>query len=366
MEFITNIKEKILALDGTTIWVLEIFAIVLATAIAHFLVMNFIKKIAGGAKKTKNLWDDAMVFAAKRPIPLLIWVVGLVIAAEVAFSETDSAIFPLIYPARDLAIIFCVAWFTLRFANAMEKNMLLSGNFDATTVNAAGQILRVAIIITATLIAMQSLGFSIAGVLAAGGVGGLAVGFAAKDLLANFFGALMIYLDRPFAVGEWIRSPDKEIEGTVERIGWRQTIIRTFDQRPLFVPNSVFSTIVVENPSRMLNRRIYETIGLRYDDMKKVEKITKEVEEMLKNHPEIAKNRVLMVHLNKFGASSVDFFVYCLTKTTEWVKFHEIKQEIMLKIAKIIEKHDAEIAFPTTTIHTPELASLIESKNSKS
>lgn len=68
----------------------------------------------------------------------------------------------------------------------------------------------------------------------------------------------MIYFDRPFKVGDWIRSPDRQIEGTVERIGWRMTIIRTFDKRPLYVPNSVFSSIVVENPSRMLNRRIYE------------------------------------------------------------------------------------------------------------
>ena len=102
-----------------------------------------------------------------------------------------------------------------------------------------------------------------------GGVGGLIVGLAAKDLLSNFFGGMMIYFDRPFKVGDWIRSPDRQIEGTVERIGWRMTIIRTFDKRPLYVPNSVFSSIVVENPSRMLNRRINETFGLRYQDADK-------------------------------------------------------------------------------------------------
>ncbi len=92
----------------------------------------------------------------------------------------------------------------------------------------------------------------------------------------------MIYFDRPFKVGDWIRSPDRQIEGTVERIGWRMTSIRTFDKRPLYVPNSVFSNIVVENPSRMLNRRIFETIGLRYDDADKVPVIIDEVREMLK------------------------------------------------------------------------------------
>ena len=114
---------------------------------------------------------------------------------------------------------------------------------------------------------MQLLGFSIAGILTFGGVGGIAVGFAAQDLLSNFFGWLGIYLDRPFAVGDWIRSPDREIEGTVEEIGWRVTRIRTFDNRPLYVPNSAFTNI---SPSRIqqgcLIGRIYETIGVRYDD----------------------------------------------------------------------------------------------------
>ena len=113
---------------------------------------------------------------------------------------------------------------------------------------------------------LQSLGVSVSGLLAFGGIGGIAVGFAARDLLANFLGGLSIYLDRPFTVGDWIRSPDREIEGTVEEIGWRMTRIRTFDQRPLYVPNSIFASVALENPSRMNNRRIYETLGIRYED----------------------------------------------------------------------------------------------------
>ena len=87
--------------------------------------------------------------------------------------------------------------------------------------------------------------------MAFGGIGGIAIGFAAKDLLANFFGALMIFLDRPFSIGDWIRSPDREIEGVVEDIGWRSTKIRTFDKRPLFIPNSAFASLTVENASKM-------------------------------------------------------------------------------------------------------------------
>ena len=87
----------------------------------------------------------------------------------------------------------------------------------------------------------------------------------------------MIFLDRPFSIGDWIRSPDREIEGVVEDIGWRSTKIRTFDKRPLFIPNSAFASLTVENASKMQNRRIFETIGLWYDDIDKVKLVLRPV-----------------------------------------------------------------------------------------
>ena len=133
------------------------------------------------------------------------------------------------------------------------------------------------------------------------------MGFAAKDLLANLFGGLMISLDRPFAVGDWVRSPDKEIEGVVEHISWRLTRIRTFDMRPLYVPNSTFSTIALENPSRMTNRRIYETIGLRHQDASQMAAIIQGVKKMLLEHPEIDGDKLLIVNFISF-ALLVGFF----------------------------------------------------------
>ena len=143
---------------------------------------------------------------------------------------------------------------------------------------------------------------------------------------------------------------DIQIEGTVEHIGWRQTRIRTFDKRPLYVPNSTFAQISVENPSRMSNRRIYETIGIRYDDAAQLRGIVADVKQMLKNHPEIDTNQTLIVNFNSFAASSLDFFIYTFTKTTQWVKFHEIKQDVLLSVFDIIVEHGADIAYPTSTI----------------
>jgi MscS family membrane protein len=107
----------------------------------------------------------------------------------------------------------------------------------------------------------------------------------------------------------------------------------------------------VENPSRMLNRRIKETIGIRYSDADKMEVITDQVKKMLTNHPEIDATNTLMVNFNSFAPSSLDFFIYTFTKTTNWEKFHIIKQDILLKILQIIEANEADVAFPTSTIH---------------
>jgi MscS family membrane protein len=225
---------------------------------------------------------------------------------------------------------------------------------DYTTVNAVSKLSRAVVLITAVLIAMQSMGYSISGVLAFGGVGGIAVGFAAKDLLANFFGGFIIHLDRPFKVGDWVRSPDRNIEGTVEHIGWRLTTIRTFDKRPLYVPNAAFTTIAVENPSRMSNRRIYETIGIRYADVAQMATIVDDIRAMLQQHEDIESDETLIVNFLAFNASSLDIMVYCFTKTTQWVPFHEVKQDVLLKISDIIEGYGAEVAFPTRTLHLPE------------
>ena len=244
----------------------------------------------------------------------------------------------------------------MRFIRIAEGNFIADKQakgeiFDRATLDAAVKLLRLSVVITAFLVALQTLGFSISGVLAFGGIGGIAVGFAAKDLLANFFGGLMIHLDRPFAIGDWVRSPDRAIEGTVERIGWRQTLIRKFDTRPLYVPNSAFANITVENPSRMSNRRIYETIGIRYEDAGAMGAVVAEVEAMLRAHDEIDSDGFLMVNFNAFAPSSLDFFIYCYTRTTAWARYHQVKQDVLLRIIGIIDRHGAEIAFPTSTVH---------------
>ena len=336
--------------------VLQLFLVVLAVVVANFFLRRTMIRLEEHSRSTMMEWDFPLLSAARRPLSVLAWIIGLSFAARIVEAKTDSVLLEVVEPLRTVGVIGCIAWFLVRFIgnfqdSIIEKRHRRGESIDRTTVDAIGKLLRVSVIITSVLVGLQSLGFSVSGVLAFGGIGGIAVGFAAKDLLANFFGGLMVYLDRPFVVGDWVRSPDKEIEGTVEEIGWRLTRIRTFDKRPLYVPNAVFAQITVENPSRMSNRRIKETIGLRYVDIGKVAAIVADIKAMLQSHEEIDQNQTLIVNLLQFGPSTLDIMVYTFTKTTVWVHFHEIKQDVMLKIADIVAAQGAELAFPTRTLH---------------
>ncbi|MDH3885483.1 MAG: mechanosensitive ion channel family protein [Desulfobacterales bacterium] len=333
-------------------YILQAFLVIFASLVLDFTQRKVLSRLHLKAEKTKRIWDDAIIDSLKKPASLIIWAVGIFFAMEIIHAATGAIIFKAVKPLRDTVIIGSIAWFLVRLIQHGEKKFVEGEKpADPTTVDAIAKLLKVSVVITSTLVILQTLGFSISGVVAFGGIGGMAVGFAAKDLLANFFGGLTIYLDRPFTVGDWVRSPDRDIEGTVEKIGWRLTCIRTFDKRPLYVPNSVFTTIAVENPSRMLNRRIKETVGIRYDDAEKMETIVSKIKNMIENHPDIDHNMKLIVNFNTFAPSSLDIFIYTFTITTNWVQFHAVKQDVLLKVINIIEEEGAEVAFPTSTLH---------------
>lgn len=341
-------------------WVVPVLIIIALTLLVHFVASRFYKRVYPRLERTHLTWDSSLLKALIQPLKVFLWVLGITFSIQVlAFHFEHEDYIEFFRPFRDLLIVWTILWFSLRFIKNMEVGHSKDAKdrkrrFDKTTVRAISQISRVAIIMIAVLVFLQTRNVNLSAVLAFGGAGGLIVGLAAKDLLANFFGGLMIYLDRPFSVGDWVKSPDREIEGYVENIGWRLTRIRTFEKRPIYVPNGVFSNISVINPSRMSNRRIKTKVGIRYDDASKMDVIVKEVEEMIRNHPEIDTNMFLMVRFDEFGPSSLNFLIYCFTKTTKLADYMLHQQDVFLKTIEIIEKHGAECAFPTTTLHIPD------------
>jgi MscS family membrane protein len=332
------------------------------TLISFWMLRRLFGRLRKKTLKTANKFDDIIVHALEKPAKAMIWVVGLALIVDAVGQESDWIGFTYRNQVFSVAVVLLLAWFALRLITKRESQYLnheVHTRLDETTVSALAKLSRLIVVALASLMIMQSLGLSISAVVAFGGIGGAAIAFSAKDLLANLFGGVMIHLDRPFKVGDWIYSPEKEIEGTVEYIGWRLTRIRRFDRRPLYAPNSLFTQVVIINASRMTNRRIYETIGIRYGDFDKMASVVKEVKTYLENHPELDTTRTLIVNFNQYNSSSLDFFIYTFTKTTEWVRYHEIKQEVLLKVGEIIQSHSAEIAFPTRTLHV-ENASAVE------
>jgi MscS family membrane protein len=352
----SSVVNRAITWIGEYGWVVQVFGVVLLTLIIGAIVRRTVLRLIERTKATSNLVDDALFRALHGPSRGMVWVVGMTSAAYIAGVRTEVVLFDALPAIRSVGMVGILTWFLLRFVKGFEDHYVVDQQArgkptDLTFIHAAGKLARASISITAALVALQTLGISIAGLLAFGGMGGIAVGLAAQDLLANVFGGVTIHLDRPFSVGDWIRSPDQEIEGTVEDIGWRRTVIRTFDMRPLYVPNAAFTKISVENPSRMSHRRVNETIGVRYDDIGRVPIILAEIREYLIGSPYIDESQTCMVNFNQFGASSLDFFIYCFTHTTAWTESHQIKEELLLHIAGIIARHGGKMAFPTRTLH---------------
>ena len=353
MVFLEELLTPLASLLHVPVGVLVFASLMVMGVVGHYAIYRIVRRLTTAADRTETQWDDVVLYAIFPPIQWVMWVVlGLL---SLSLFPVLDGIREALLRLSDTALLILFGWLAHRLSRGIEEELLgehrgALASSDRATISAVARLSRIVLWVVAGIMILQSLGVSVSGLLAFGGVGGIAVGFAARDLLANFLGGLSIFLDRPFAVGDWIRSPDREIEGTVEDVGWRVTRIRTFDQRPLYVPNAVFSTVALENPSRMLNRRIYETIGIRYDDAGAMEQVVAEVKEMLVAHDDIDKGKTLMVNFVAFGASSLDFFIYCFTRTTDWATYHGVKQDVLIKILKIIEGHGAEVAFPTRTV----------------
>ncbi|MGB0514626.1 MAG: mechanosensitive ion channel family protein [Wenzhouxiangellaceae bacterium] len=354
--------NRLAELIGLNPWTLQAFIIILAALLLDFVMRKFITRIGKLADRSNNLWDNALVYAGKRPISLLIYGQGLLMAARVLEPHTEAIVFSIeiLELAQQLLFVVTVTWFAFRLAVGFERafvhdRQIRNQDFDVTTVSVLGRIVRIAVMVTSVLTILSILEIPISGLLAAGGVGGIAIGLAARDLLANFFGGFMVFMDRPFSVGDWVRSPDRDIEGVVRKIGWRVTTIVKFDRRPMYVPNATFTTITVENPSRMTHRRIFEHIGVRYDDFSVVRDLVKDIRSMLKEHPEIASEETMIVNFDRYNASSLDIMVYCFTRTIVWIEYHGVREDVLLKIGEIIEARGAQIAFPTRTLKVDNL-----------
>lgn len=339
-------------------WFVQALLILVLTIIAS-VVAGVLLRLAGNiARRAGAHWGDTLVRCASRPLQVLVWLTGIAQALLVVDYLRAAPLAGPIQALRQAGTIVCIAWFLAYFireysTSALRTRLARGEKIDVTTMDALSKLARLTVVVVACLMILQVFGLSITSLLALGGIGGIAIGFAARDVLANFLGGLTIYLDRPFSVGDWIRSPDKDIEGFVEEINWRHTRVRAFNKNPIYVPNALFTTVVLENPSRMTHRRLTERIAIRYADLPKMAAIVEEIRAMLVAHEGIDTTQTLIVAFNKYDVSGLEIYIYCFADTVVWVRFHEIKHDVLLRIGEIITRHGAEVALPTRTVHLP-------------
>lgn len=344
--------------------VVLVFVTVLVALAAGVLIRIVLKRVAAHLHPVRHVWGHGMLAGAALPAQFLVWVLGIALAGGLilqgdgAPDAADSLLAHSLAPARDVLVILIIMWFLLRAVGQIQDNLLQRAHergreLDQTAADAIGKLTKAAVVITAILMIMQALGFSIAGLLAFGGMGGIAVGFAAQSLVANLLGGLTIFASRPFKVGEYIIIPGTELAGGVEHIGWRATRLIGFDCKPFYVPNAMFNTQPVINHTRMTNRRIMEDIHIRYEDVAAVPGIVADVRTLLREHPGI-QHDFFAFNFSSYGAYSLKLSLYAFTVSTDYNVYMDVQEEVLLKLADIIHQHGAQLTGPAADIRVAQ------------
>jgi MscS family membrane protein len=312
-------------------------------------------------KKTSNKFDDELLESLSKPIDYLFIVIGAKFAIDIlVLSDTVEVFLDQLVRTGFIAVVF---WGILNVLTSLAKNIhKVTNRFgDKVSIHVANFIIksiRFFIIILGFIAVLQEWGFNVSGFLASMGLIGMALALAAKDTAANLFGSLVIFIDKPFKIGDWIKTP--QVEGTIETIGIRSTKVRTFAQALVTVPNATLANSAILNWSAMGKRRIKMNIGITYDTPgQTVENIIKDIKNMLENHEDIHQDTIY-IYFSEFAASSLNIFCYYFTKSTNWGEFMKVRELTYLEIMKIIEKNGTSFAFPTQTLHIEKNNELVE------
>ncbi len=339
-------------------WTLGQLLLALLFLVCGFLLRQILnsvlrQRLRALTQKTKTQADDLAGEALINPLGMLLPILGIYLSLRILLSihpawvEGSDQVFKI-------ASILVVVWTSFKMIDALailldELAARTDSRLDDQVVPLLRKSFKVFLGILAFILIAQNLGYSVSGLLAGLGIGGLAVAMAAKDTLANFFGSLMILIDQPFHRGDWVTF--KGGDGVVEEIGLRSTRIRTFAKTVISVPNQALANATVENHSLMPKRRIKFTLGVTYDaSCAQVQDLVTRIEQYLQSNADIDKE-FMLVKFTEFGPSSLDLFIYCFTASTDWTKHLSVKQEVNLTIMKMVEDLGMSIAFPTQTIH---------------
>ena len=199
-----------LPFTGQALWLADVAVLIVAGAVVDFLQRRLVTRLVVKAGRTHTFWDDALIGALRSPLSLLIWVVVTTLALQIADQGAHQGIARFVPEVREIGVLVAVTWFLIRWvsnvhASLLDRPRLAGRDLDKTTIDALRRLANLAIVMVAAVTVLQTMGFDLSAVLAVGGIGGVAVGFASRDVVANFFGGLMIFIMQPFNEGDWIR-----------------------------------------------------------------------------------------------------------------------------------------------------------------
>ena len=357
MEIFNNFKELFLSVWNKGILGVDIFQIFIGVGIfLLFLIFRgiisriIIKRLESVAKKTSNKLDDTFVQAMEGPARFLPIVIGFFIASYyMSFSEDSRAVVDTIN--RTLITIF-IFWVMHQIIEPISY--VLSGLGKVLTRELIGWIiksLKILIFILGLAAVLELWGIKIGPIIAGLGLFGVAVALGAQDLFKNLISGILVLVEKRFKIGDWILV-EGIIEGIVEKIGFRSTVIRKFDKSIAIIPNFQFAENAVINISETTSWIISWTINLQYDTtVEQLKTIRNEIENYIKSHDDYKTENGYAVRIDKFSDSSIDMYIRCFTMTDDWSEWLKVKERLAVEIKQIVEKNGASFAFPSTSIY---------------
>ncbi len=332
---------------------------ILAGFIGKKIVDIVLTRLTKKATENTYAFDDILLDSLSAPLGWATVAAGVYVATLIVQLPVEPVnIQRFVDAALNGVIAVLIVWIAIRLLDRgceywLQKADKSDSKLDDQIVPIVRSSGKVFLIFIGVILVLQNLGYSVSSLLAGLGFGGAALALASKDTVANLFGSIVIFLDRPFLVGDWIEMDG--LEGTVEDVSLRTTRIRTFANSVITVPNSKFTTSAINNWSRMKKRRIKMSVGVTYDATpEKMEAAVTKIREILRADPKIHQE-FFLVNFDNFGPSSLDIFIYCFTVTTNWAEFLEARQQLNLKIMRAVRELGLSFAFPSQSVYVEHL-----------
>jgi len=333
--------------------VLVALGILLAALVFRQLfTVAIIRTLRNRAARTRSTLDDKIIGTLEAPIRFAPIVIGLFFAVRYLGLDADASAFAD-KVLRSL-VVFTLFWALFNAAGPIAHSLkVVERVFNSSMVDWIAKIMRAAVAAIGAATVLEIWGIKVGPILAGAGLFGVAVALGAQDLFKNLISGFLILAEKRFRVGDWILV-DGVVEGTVETIGFRSTVVRRFDKAPVYVPNAQLSDTAVTNFSAMTHRRIYWTVRLEYrTTVDQLRRVRDGIERYIHECPDFASPEEVatFVRIDKFSDHSIDLMIYCFTRTINWGEWLEIKERLACRIKEIVEEAGTAFALPSRKIY---------------